>query len=145
MKERKIFTGQIIQETPYLIGLLNRRSCLPKLRVCDNRELWDNGEGGQTNSSLSSSPGTEPAIDSDSESAESSWMNSLNEETPLFLSEVQNKRVRLQNSEIVQWYYQLIKQKKKPYLIYTPSFLIYTPSFFSDLNALILVYRGSIY
>lgn len=71
-KERKIFTGQIIQETAYLIGLLNRWSRLPKLLVCDNRELWDNGEGGQTNSSLSSSPGTEPAIDSDSESAESS-------------------------------------------------------------------------
>jgi hypothetical protein len=44
--ERKNLTGQIIQETPYLIDLLNRRSRLLKLLVRDNRELWDNGEGG---------------------------------------------------------------------------------------------------
>jgi hypothetical protein len=81
--ERKNLTGQIIQENPYLIDLLDRRSRLLKLLVRDNRELWDNGEGGQTNSSLSSSPGIESATDSESESAESSWTNSLNEETPL--------------------------------------------------------------
>jgi hypothetical protein len=79
----KNLNGQRIQETAYLICLLSRRSRLPKLLARDSRELWDNGEGGQTNSSLSSSPMIESATASVSESTESSWMNSLNEETPL--------------------------------------------------------------
>src|SRR6185295_5350828 len=82
-KDMKNFNGQRIQETAYMICLLNRRSRLLKLLACDSRELWDNGEGGHTNSSLSSSPVIESATDSVSESTESSWMNSLNEETPL--------------------------------------------------------------
>jgi predicted outer membrane lipoprotein len=92
--ERKNLNGQSIQEIAYLICLLIRRSRLPKLLACDNRELWDNGEAGQTKSSLSSSPGIESAIDSASDSTESSWMNSLNEETPLSSEKRKNGIVR---------------------------------------------------
>lgn len=100
--DKKSFAGNKIHENISVIQHILRLLLLEKELAREMRDIWDNGEGGESCSSLSSSSDEWSPHEELSESTESLWMNWLKEDTPL-PSSMQNKWQTLSNNKLLKF------------------------------------------